>query len=204
LQLGFFGGVRTLTRNSEAVSIRSKELADVETGRAAAEAVYTTKIERSQAVHQDTIVLLAELTAGADPTDPAIRHRSSIAAARMRRLLAETADSQEPLLNELRACADIADRNGIVVELESHGQVPDLTAEVRRDLAEAPIAALTGAITHARVTVTGLQDEVIVSVLSDAPAIDLPISSGVTITRYSTGGTQWIDSRWPTRPDSAS
>lgn len=199
LQLGLSLGVKALARMVDQVGARSRELTGAEAARAAAQAVHTARVERSRAVHQDTIRLLAELAAGADPTRPAIRHRGSIAAARMRRLLAETADSEEPLLDELRACADIADRNGIVVELESHGRVPELSAQVRRALAEAPIAALTSAASYARVTVSGLEDEVIVSVVCDAPAIELPISSGVTITRYKGGSEQWIDSRWPSR-----
>ena len=43
----------------------------------------------------------------------------------MRRLFAETDMVTNPLLHELRHCADIADRKGVVVELDARGHVAD-------------------------------------------------------------------------------
>ena len=77
--------------------------------------------------------MLAALAAGhADPADPEVRRRSC-SAARLRRLIAEPT-RPDPLLHELRAAADLADRNGLPIELIAIGVPPDLPVEVRRRL----------------------------------------------------------------------
>lgn len=101
-------------------------------------------------------------------------------ASRLRRLFAETDDVPDPLVHELRACTDIADRRGVLVDLQVRGRLPELDRGTRRSLTERPLVALAGAERHARVTVVARHDEVAVSVVAD------------------TGDTAdgWVEERW--------
>ena len=115
--------------------------------------------------------LLAGLAGGElDPADERVQHRCSVEASRLRRLIAEHDDAPSPLVHELRACADMAERRDVAVTLETAGTLPVVPVQVRRALTEAPIHLLAAARTQARVTVLyGADDgEVEVSVVADA------------------------------------
>ncbi|WP_328343632.1 hypothetical protein [Micromonospora sp. NBC_00421] len=111
--------------------------------------------------------VLAELADGrADPTDPFVQRRCVLAATRLRRLIAESDDVPDPLLHELRAAADLAERNGLPIELIAIGTPPPLPVEVRRRLADPLAAALAAATGWARLTVVAGPDEVAVSLVA--------------------------------------
>ncbi|KKK05576.1 hypothetical protein LQ51_13255 [Micromonospora sp. HK10] len=130
--------------------------------------------------------VLAALAAGdADPADPEVRRRCVLAAARLRRLIAEADDVPDPLLHELRAAADLAERNGLPIELIAVGAPPELPVEVRRRLADPLTAALAAARDWARITVLAGPDEVVVSLVT--PDHDGPDPIGLDPPRDGTG-----------------
>jgi len=205
LQLGFGAGARLLTATGVQVARHADELTGTAVERARAEAAHDARLRLGRAVHADTLPLLRDLAAGADPADPGVRHRAAVGAARLRRLLLETRSGALPLTVELRSCADIAARTGAVVDLEAHGTVPPLDESVRRALTEPALAALAATRRRARVTVTAVDGEVVVSVISDAPDVDVPARGGpgsvglpdtVTVNRYPVEEGTWIETRW--------
>jgi hypothetical protein len=136
-----------------------------------------------------------------DPGDPAVRRRCAIEAARLRRLFAESDDVPDPLIHEIRACADIAERRGVVVDIETAGAIPPLPPSVRRDLTEAVIGVLAAARDRARVTVTAGEDELAVGLLTSASAEPAPVAAGdrISISRQCDDGTLWMEARWQLR-----
>lgn len=138
-----------------------------------------------------------------DPGDTVVRRRAAVEAARQRRLFVETDDTPHPLLHELRACADIAERRGVRVTLLSYGDLPDLPTSARRELAEGTLLVLATAATRARVTVVTTPEDVVVSVVADAPPQTLVESPGpLTVSaQYDQEEDQlWWETRWPLRP----
>ncbi len=168
--------------------------------------------ERAQRERQARLALasgtaeevLAALAAGdADPADPAVRRRAVLAAGRLRRLIAESDDVPDPLLHELRAAADLAERNGLPIELVAVGAPPELPVEVRRRLADPATAALAGARGWARLTVVAGPDEVVVSLVT--PDHDGPDATGppggdgdgpVEHLHERDGEIRWTQTRW--------
>ncbi|TDC74551.1 hypothetical protein [Streptomyces hainanensis] len=139
-----------------------------------------------------------------DPGDPEVRRRCAVAAARVRRAFAETDQVEAPLLHELRACADVAERRRVAVDLEVLGDLPEIPRPVRRALTEAPLVALADARTHARVVVVADERGVAVSVVADATRPVSPSSptDQVTTVHQWEGEDLWIHTRW-TRPSTS-
>lgn len=149
--------------------------------------------------------VLAELADGrADPADPLVQRRCVLAAARLRRLIAESDDVPDPLLHELRAAADLAERNGLPIDLIAIGTPPPLPVEVRRRLVDPPTAALAEAARWARLTVVAGADEVAVSLVT--PEVDGPAATGppsrvedddqVEHVQERDGEIRWTQTRW--------
>nr|WP_244295606.1 hypothetical protein [Micromonospora orduensis] len=185
---------------------------------AAAAAMHTMAAERDAAERglrerRDRLALvgatagrvLGELAAGqADPDDPEVQRRCVLAAARLRRLIAESDDVPDPLLHELRAAADLAERNGLPIDLVTIGSPPPLPVEIRRQLADPLTALLAGARDWARLTVVSGPDEVVVSLVTpDRPG---PEATGPPPGEYDDGPVQhlyerdgdirWAQTRW--------
>ncbi|WP_373684021.1 hypothetical protein [Micromonospora solifontis] len=148
-------------------------------------------------------VLSALATGDADPADPELRRRCVLAAARLRRLIAESDDVPDPLLHELRAAADLAERKGVPIELVAVGTPPELPVEVRRRLADPLTAALADARGTARLTVVAGPDEVVVSLVT--PDHDGPDGTGPPIAdtdgpvehvHERNGEIRWTQTRW--------
>ncbi|MEV0806193.1 hypothetical protein [Micromonospora sp. NPDC050200] len=149
--------------------------------------------------------VLAELADGrADPADPLVQRRCVLAAARLRRLIAESDDVPDPLLHELRAAADLAERNGLPIELVAIGTPPPLPVDVRRRLVDPPTAALAEAGGWARLTVVAGPDEVAVSLVT--PEVNGPEATGppshvqddgrVEHVQDRDGEIRWTQTRW--------
>jgi hypothetical protein len=204
----------TLAIAARAVDAAARRAVDAAVAEAAArrhgqvaEELHARRQERYQEVRRSVAPLLAGLASGElDPTDRAVRHRCAVAASRLRRLFAETDDAPDPLLHELRACADIADRRGVLVDLQVLGRLPALARPVRRALTEAPLHALAGAERQARVTVVGRVDEVAVSVLADGTGEGLVTAAAaatdvtVTVQTVREGDDRrWTEARWRRR-----
>ena len=96
----------------------------------------------------------------------------------MRRLIAESDDVPDPLLHELRAAVDLAERNGLPIDLVTIGSPPPLPVETRRRLADPLTAVLAGARDWARLTVVAQPDEVVVSLVTPDSGHDRPPTTG--------------------------
>lgn len=159
-----------------------------------------TLIQQRFAEHSEsTLPLLRGFIDGSlDPEDPAVQRACSIEAARMRRLFAESDMVPNQLVHELRHCAKVAERRGIVVTLDARGEQPDPPLEIRRALTEAPLAALTTAVSEAMVTVVATDELVAVSVISDCGSIDIPhiVSPQVRLQTITQGNKLWVETQW--------
>jgi signal transduction histidine kinase len=169
----------------------------VRTARAVAEQLHRDRTARFAALAETTGPLLAGLADGtADPGDPALRRRCAVEAARMRLMFAP--GSADPLSQELRACVELAERNGITVQFAERGVKPPIPEAVRRALTEPAVAALSTALSTARLTVIGGPDAVTVSVVADAPAeLVAPARfPEVDMTTRVSGDQVWIKATW--------
>ncbi|MGZ3145946.1 hypothetical protein ACVDFE_28930 [Lentzea chajnantorensis] len=110
--------------------------------------------------------------------DEPTRVRCSVAAVQLRRLFAENDDVPDPLLHELTACVDVAERRGVVVSLAVSGTATPVPTEVRRELVAPMARALAVAGGRAKVSLLRTATEVRVAVVADAPG-ELPHHDGV-------------------------
>lgn len=175
------------------------------TAEAIAEQLHTDGRSRYADLVTSTVPLLTDLKSGAaDLSDERVRTTYAVAAARMRRLFAEHDEVVDPLLHELRACLDLAERNGVEVYLGTCGRHPTPPLAVRRALTEPVLRALAAAGTRARVTVLGSPSGVTVSVVADArdaagPEAEPTGGDGVTVTRLVDGPEVWVEATWQAR-----
>ena len=177
----------------------TRELERVRTAEAVAVAAHRRRALRFTELAGTTVPLLEGLADGSlRPDDPAVRRGCAIEAARMRRLFAESDTVENPLLHELRHCADIADRKGVEVELDARGYWPVPPVAVRRDLTDAALTALATAGSWARVTVVGSTGEVSVSVVADCGELTLapPATPDVRVETFGSDGTVWMEAQW--------
>lgn len=177
----------------------ARELERVRTADAVAVAAHRRRAQRFAELSATSVPLLEGLADGSlTPSDPAVRRRAAVEAARMRRLFAETDLVDNPLLHELRHCADIAGRKGVEVELDARGQWPVPPVVVRRDLTDAALTALATAVSWARVTVVGSADLVSVSVVADCaePSLPPPATGEVRVETFGGDGMVWTEARW--------
>ncbi|MBN6034755.1 hypothetical protein [Amycolatopsis sp. 195334CR] len=166
------------------------------TTEAVADQLHRDRRTRFEELAVTTVPLLARLAAGTPVRD---RASYAVEAARMRRLFAETDDVDDPLLHELRACAEVAERKGVTVFLGTWGDRPELPVRVRRALTEPVVACLAGTVAEARVTVLGTPGTATVSVVTDAPPPAPLASSGqITVTHRESGGRHWVEAAWTT------
>ncbi|MGH3905410.1 MAG: hypothetical protein ACRDTE_14655 [Pseudonocardiaceae bacterium] len=171
-----------------------------------AEEMHTSRADRYGYLAIESRALLAGLADGSlDPGDPEVRLQCAIESARLRRLFAETDDVADPILHELRACADATERRNVTIDLVAFGEMPQLPVDIRRALLDAPLIALSATVSHARVTVVANPDEVVVSVLGDAAPetrttrISRPNPPTITITEDHDGGQLWVQAHWAAR-----
>ncbi len=192
--------VRRIHAQAEAAR---REIERLRTEEAVATESHRRRQQRFAELSGTTVPLLEGLADGSlDPEDAEVQRRCAIEAARMRRLFAEVDDAANPLLHELRHCADVADRKGVVVEVDARGKWPTPPREVRRDLTEAALPALATAASWARVTVVGDEDLVSVNVVADCGAVDIPrpVTADVSVNEFSNEEMVWIEVQWqPTR-----
>lgn len=199
LQLALKAGAEALNTAAAQAAESATALAAVDAERAAAAELHRARGERYRSIRAGAGAVLADLAEGrGDPADPQLRRRCTLEASRLRRLIAEADDVPDPLLHELRACADLAERRGVVVDLVSVGQLPDLPVAVRRALAEPLAQVLAATRTGARVAVAGTADTVAVSVVADGDVTVLAPAeaAGVTVTCQDEGGRLWVETRW--------
>jgi hypothetical protein len=167
------------------------------TAQAVADQLHRDRAARYADLAATTAPLLAGLAGGtADPGAPEVRRACAVEAARMRRLFA--GDPDDPLSHELRACVELASRNGIAVHYAERGVKPVVPEAVRRALTEPAVTALATAASSARLTVIGSPEAVTVSVVADAPTdLVAPLSSPeVDMSTRVDGDRVWIKATW--------
>jgi len=144
-----------------------------------------------------TLPLLAELADGvADPREDATRERCALATTQLRRLFAENDDVPDPLVHEIGACVDVAERRGVAVALAVSGTAVELTADVRRELTGPVVAALSAARSRARVSVLRTEREVRVAVVADAEPALIPASPLVEVECGAYGRHVRMEAKW--------
>ncbi|MDG4783413.1 hypothetical protein O7614_27545 [Micromonospora sp. WMMD961] len=191
-----------LARERAAVSAAGHALA---AERDAAERGRRDRRDRLALVSSAAGRVLGELASGqADPDDPEVQRRSVLAAARLRRLIAESDDVPDPLLHELRAAADLAERNGLPIDLVTIGNPPPLPVEIRRRLADPLTATLADAHGWARLTVVSGPNEVVVSLVT--PEREGQEATGPPLAEHDDGQVEhlyerdgdirWAQTRW--------
>ncbi|GAA1789192.1 hypothetical protein GCM10009682_09060 [Luedemannella flava] len=209
IQMGLFAGCRFMQRVAARAAAARAASAELETRKLVAEQIHEARQERYHEIGHSMGEILGGLADGSsDPGDSDVRRRSAVAAARLRRLIAERDDTDSPLLHELRACADIAERRGLVVGLEVVGRLPDLPVVVRRALTEAPIHLMAVAATDCRITIIAMPDEVEVSAVADI-AVGMRIdesagtgsggATGVTVSWSRDEEAVWVRTTWCAR-----
>ncbi|MBZ6081964.1 hypothetical protein KVH02_20165 [Streptomyces olivaceus] len=200
IQLAFVLLSRELHHAARLTADAARAQADRMARRAAGEALHAERRRRYRYLRDRIAPLLRELAEGrAHPGDEGVRRASAIEAARLRRLFAETEDADHPLLHELRACADVAERRDVDVTFVCYGELPDLPVAVRRRLTDGPILALASARNTARVTVVVTAGEVTVGVVADASADAVPRavrSAGTSVLFDEKENLLWLESRW--------
>jgi len=166
---------------------------------ATAEIVRAARHARWLALQESAVPLVAELAAGtADPGDAQVRIRCAVQASRLRRLLAEGDAVSGSLVHELHASADVAERRGVAVEIETAGPLPQVPGPARRVITDAAIAILTAARSRVRITLAAVAAGVAVSFVADTGvAVLLPaIGDGVSIDHQQDGAMLWAEARW--------
>jgi hypothetical protein len=169
---------------------------------ATAEIIRAARHARWLALQESAVPLVTELAAGtADPGDAQVRIRCAIQAARLRRLLAEGDEVPGSLVHELHASADVAERRGVAVEIETAGPLPSVPGPARRVITDAAITILTAARSQARITLAAVAAGIAVSFVADTGAIvRLPAAGeGVAIEQQQDGGMLWAEARWNSR-----
>jgi hypothetical protein len=201
-QVAVAAGVRALdaAAGQAAAAARSEHAARERA--ATAEVIRAARHARWLALQQSAVPLVAELATGAaDPGDPQVRIRCAVQAARLRRLLAEGDQVPGSLVHELHASADVAERRGVAVEIETAGLLPVVPGPARRVITDAAIAILTAARSQARITLAVVAAGIAVSFVADTGAgVRLPAAGdGVAIEHQQDGGMLWAEARWNSR-----
>ncbi|ROO61139.1 histidine kinase/DNA gyrase B/HSP90-like ATPase [Micromonospora sp. Llam0] len=170
----------------------------VRTAEAVARHLHADRADRMSALAATTVPLLEGLASGElDPGDEAVRRSCAAEAARMRRLIAEDAGTADSLSHELRACIELAERNGVTVSFAERGTRPELSPPVRRRLVEPAIAALATASGKARLTVVSTGGTVTVSLVAACqPPPPVPDGDGVRQSTVVSGGRLWVQAIW--------
>jgi hypothetical protein len=201
-QVAVAAGVKALdgAASQAAVAARSEHAA-LERA-ATAETIRAARHARWLALQESAVPLVAELAAGtADPGDERVRVRCAVQAARLRRLLAEGDEVPGSLVHELHASADVAERRGVAVDIETAGALPQVPGPARRVITDAAIAILTDARTQARITLATVAAGIAVSFVADTgAAVRMPAAGeGVVIDQQQDDGMLWAEVRWYSR-----
>ena len=201
-QVAVAAGVRALdVAAGQAAAAARSEHATRERA-ATAEIIAAARHARWLTLQESAAPLIAELAAGtADPGDAQVRIRCAVQAARLRRLLAESDEVPGSLVHELYAGADVAERRGVAVEIETAGPLPQVPGPARRVITDAAIAILTAARSQARITLAAVAAGIAVSFVADTgAAVRLPLAGeGVAIDQQQDGGMLWAEARWNSR-----
>lgn len=149
-----------------------------------------------------TLPLLADLADGVlDPRDGGTQRRCALAATQLRRLFAENDEVPDPLVHEVTACVDVAERRGIDVSLAISGAAVAMPPDVRHELTGPVAAVLSAARERARVSVLRTDEDVRIAVLTDGGADVVTASSGrIEVECGTYGKILRLEARWRRQP----
>lgn len=99
--------------------------------------------------------------------DPVVRATARVEDARMRRLFAQAAGFDNPLLQELQPSIDIAETNGATVSFDLAADLPDIASAARTELLVAPSLLLADSRSRARLVIAATETEVTISLVCD-------------------------------------
>lgn len=198
-------------RHSAAVALRTAVAEEqLRTSERVAEQLHSDRQARYADLAVTTGPLLAGIASGQlNPADLGVQRACAVEASRMRRLFAESDDVADPLEHEIHACVDVAERQGTAVQMSTRGALPALQRAERRALTEPVIAALAGARSTARVTVTSdPTGAVTLSVVTDGAGngeLELPIDGDglggrIRVSRLISGERLWVEVTWTAMP----
>ncbi|GAA1022883.1 hypothetical protein Aple_100430 [Acrocarpospora pleiomorpha] len=190
--------LRDIAERAHAASL---EAAEIRTAEELAAQVHETRRERFGEIHEAIEPILRALADGTLAiSDPQVRRSCEFQAARMRRLFAETDLVADRLVHELRQGADVAERRGVMVQLEPVGSWPNPPLPVGRALAQAPMWLLSHASKAASISVIGAGGELAVHVTIDCPVrpedVPEPDLPGVTQRVFTDTESTWIEVLW--------
>src|ERR1700761_7570272 len=169
---------------------------------ATAEVIRGARQARWVALQESAGPLVAALAArAAHPGAPEVRTGGAVQAARLRRLLAEGDEVPGSLVHELRASADVAERRGVAVEIETDGLLPPVPGPARGVFTDAPTAVLTDAASQTRIPLAAVEAGLAVSFVADTgAAVRLPAAGEkVAIEQHQDDGMLWAEARWNSR-----
>ena len=125
IQVALSVAARTLHVPAQQAEEAATREADATARQAVADRIRSARQARWLELRATAEPLLSGLAAGtADPADLAVQRACAVEAARLRRLFAEADDTPDPLVHELHACADVAQRRGVAVDIETAAQFP--------------------------------------------------------------------------------
>ena len=125
IQVAISVAARTLHVPAQQAEDAATREADATARQAVADRIRGARQARWLELRATAEPLLSGLAAGtADPADLAVQRACAVEAARLRRLFAEADDTPDPLVHELHACADVAQRRGVAVDIETAAQLP--------------------------------------------------------------------------------
>lgn len=183
-QMIIAAGAKLLLKSSTAIGEALQVQERVRTRIAVAHQIQADQRRRYAELNATVLPLLTGLANGSlDPRDDEVRRACALEAARLRRLFAESDCTFDPLVHEMRACIDVAERNGTTVQLAVRGDPLELPLPLRRALLDPVIAALAAARQTARVTVVRGENQVRVGVVVDAlrDGLPEPAASGIRV-----------------------
>ncbi|OMI37191.1 hypothetical protein [Streptomyces sparsogenes] len=174
-QMTIAAGAKLLLNSSTAIGEALRVQERVRTRIAVGRQIQVDQRRRYAELNTTVLPLLTGLADGSlDPRDDEVRRACALEAARLRRLFAESDCTFDPLVHEMRACIDVAERNGVTVQLAVRGDPLELPLPLRRALLDPVIAALAAARRTARVTVIRRENQVRVGIVVDTPQERLP------------------------------
>ena len=125
IQVAISVAARTLHVPAQQAEAAATREADATARQAVADRIRGARQARWLELRATAEPLLSGLAAGtADPADLAVQRACAVEAARLRRLFAESDDTPDPLVHELHACADVAQRRGVAVDIETAAPFP--------------------------------------------------------------------------------
>lgn len=170
LQVPVAVAMRALERSADAATALRLKREAIRTDRVVADTLHHDRLRRSQAVAivvEPVLAVLAERPADAS-SDDTVRRRCGVAAAQVRRMLAEWyRDGPDPLGDDLTICLDQVQAAGLRVDVAVHATPhAELPAPLRRVACEVVRALACDPGTRLRVTVLATTTHLSVSIVA--------------------------------------